>query len=114
MKLNFDPTWGLLDAVSRVVWSPALDEAEAQDTEATKIVHSYTSGSTKAFIKRTRKRLRVFFNNSELLRCLKKTDYVNVWVIVMRSPTEYHGFLILPKHLTLHITLFCINLQAKI
>lgn len=44
----------------------------------------------------------------------KKTDYVNVWVIVMRSPTEYHGFLILPKHLTLHITLFCVNLQAKI
>lgn len=71
MKLNFDPTWGLLDAVSRVVWSPALDEAEAQDTEATKIVHSYTSGSTKAFIKRTCKIL-VFINNSELLRCLKK------------------------------------------
>lgn len=114
MKLNFDPTWGLLDAVSRVVWSPALDEAEAQDTEATKIVHSYTSGSTKAFIKRTRKRLESFSITQSYYDVLKKTDYVNVWVIVMRSPTEYHGFLILPKHLTLHITLFCVNLQAKI
>lgn len=28
VELNFDPTWRLLDAVSRVVWSPTLDEAE--------------------------------------------------------------------------------------
>lgn len=29
VELNFDPTWCFLDAVSRVVWSPTLDEAEA-------------------------------------------------------------------------------------
>jgi hypothetical protein len=42
MEMDLDPARRVFDGLARVVWTPALDEAQAEDAETTKIVDADT------------------------------------------------------------------------
>lgn len=45
MQMHLNPAGRLLDRLSRVIRSPALDKAQSQYAQATQIVHTDASGS---------------------------------------------------------------------
>ena len=42
VQSNLNPAWRLLDALSSVVWPPALDKTQSEDTQTSEVIYTNT------------------------------------------------------------------------